>query len=323
MCALYAGEESGGTIDVLINKLWGAIDRPERRKILTTDDISFILDWSQRIIAHQPVLLELVPPLVICGDIHGQFFDLLRIFEKCGDPSETNYLFLGDYVDRGKYSVNTICLLLLYKIKYPKNFFLLRGNHETVFVNKQYGFYDEVKEFYPASLWHKFNKTFDWLPISAIIDNRILCIHGGISPELKNLNQLRSIKRPTTVGESGLVCDLLWSDPDTECECYTESDRGVSCFFGQQPLQRILDKLGLDLLVRAHQAIIKGFDFPFTPSKNAVTVFSAPNYCGNYNNNGAVMTVSCQMVCKFVIFESKEANKPVSQIRKPFSSLLA
>lgn len=281
-------------IDTCISKLkkLKETDNCSSVQALQRKEILDILQMSKEIISYQPVLLHLTPPLVICGDIHGNYFDLLKIFDKCGDPSKTNYLFLGDYIDRGKFSINTISLLLLYKIKYPQNFFLLRGNHETRSVNKQYGFYEECKDIYNAKIWNLFNDVFDFLPISALIDNRILCIHGGISPKLKELKQLSNIIRPLQNTDFGFVGDLLWSDPCTSCNDFTESNRGNGVFFGQNSLQKILDKFDLDLLVRSHQLKIHGYEFPFYPKQSIVTIFSATNYCGKYHNSGAVMAVN-------------------------------
>ena len=133
------------------------------------------------------------------GDVHGQYYDLLRIFEYGGFPPDSNYLFLGDYIDRGRQSIETIVLLLCYKIKYPENFFLLRGNHECAQINRIYGFYDECKRRYSIKLWRVFSDVFNCLPVSAPIDEKIFCMHGGLSPELKNLDQIKGIVRPTDV----------------------------------------------------------------------------------------------------------------------------
>ncbi|PSN49827.1 Serine/threonine-protein phosphatase beta isoform, partial [Blattella germanica] len=140
---------------------------------------------------------------VFSGDIHGQYTDLLRLFEYGGFPPEANYLFLGDYVDRGKQSLETICLLLAYKIKYPENFFLLRGNHECASINRIYGFYDECKRRYNIKLWKTFTDCFNCLPIAAIIDEKIFCCHGGLSPDLQGMEQIRRIMRPTDVPDTG------------------------------------------------------------------------------------------------------------------------
>ena len=140
--------------------------------------------------------------LQICGDIHGQYYDLLRLFEYGGFPPEANYLFLGDYVDRGKQSLETICLLLAYKIKYPENFFILRGNHECASINRIYGFYDECKRRYNIKLWKTFTDCFNCLPIAAIIDEKIFTMHGGLSPDLNSMEQIRRVMRPTDVSQS-------------------------------------------------------------------------------------------------------------------------
>merc|ERR1712060_351281 len=132
----------------------------------------------------QSALLELEAPINIVGDIHGQYWDLLRIFEYGGFPPESNYLFLGDYVDRGKHSLEVMTLLLVYKIKYPENFFMLRGNHECAAITRIYGFYDECKMRYNIKMWKAFCEVFNRLPFAAVIDDKIFCVHGGLSPEV-------------------------------------------------------------------------------------------------------------------------------------------
>ena len=194
------------------------------------------------------------------GDIHGQYYDLLRLFEYGGYPPESNYLFLGDYVDRGKQSLETICLLLAYKIKYSENFFILRGNHECASINKMYGFYDECKRRYTVKLWKVFIDCFNTLPVAAIIDDKILCMHGGLSPEIHTLDQIKKIVRPTDVPEQGnillykgLLCDLLWADPDKDAVGWAENNRGVSVIFSNSIVETFLKKHELDLICRAHQ----------------------------------------------------------------------
>ena len=170
-------------------------------------------------------------PIKICGDIHGQFYDLLRLFEFGGYPPDSNYLFLGDYVDRGKQSLETICLLLAYKVKYPENFFMTRGNHECSSINRIYGFYDECKKRFSIKLWKTFTDCFNCLPVAAILDDKIICMHGGLGPDLETVDKIRNIIRPTDVPERGLLCDLLWSDPDESSNGFGSNERGVSVVF--------------------------------------------------------------------------------------------
>lgn len=249
----------------------------------------------------QPMLLELDAPMVIVGDVHGQFFDLLRIFEYCGSPKDINYLFLGDYVDRGKNSLETILLLFAYKAKYAENFFLLRGNHECSSINKLYGFFDECKRRYSVKLWKKFCDVFNYLPVCAVLDDRIICMHGGLSPELHSLEQIRQIPRPIDVPDSGLLCDLLWADPDKECLNWGENDRGVSFTFGPQIVSNFCKKFELDLICRAHQVVEDGYEF--FANRQLVTVFSAPNYCREFDNAGAVMTIDDKLRCSFKVLK--------------------
>ena len=127
---------------------------------------------------------------------------------------KANYLFLGDYVDRGKQSLEVVCLLFAYKIKYPENFFLLRGNHECAGINRIYGFYDECRRRYSVKMWKQFCNAFNCLPCTAVIDDKIICMHGGLSPELSQMEQIANINRPCDVPDTGLLCDILWADPD-------------------------------------------------------------------------------------------------------------
>lgn len=180
----------------------------------------------------------------------------MRLFEYGGFPPAANYLFLGDYVDRGKQSLETICLLLAYKIRYPDKVFLLRGNHEDAKINRIYGFYDECKRRFNIRLWKIFTDCFNCLPIAAIIDHKIMCMHGGLSPELETLDQIKNIQRPTEIPDNGLLCDLLWSDPDPNVEGWGDSDRGVSCTFGADIVAEFLERNDLDLICRAHQVNI-------------------------------------------------------------------
>jgi serine/threonine-protein phosphatase PP1 catalytic subunit len=277
---------------------------PGREVNLHEIEIRALCHKAREIFISQPVLLELEAPIKICGDIHGQYFDLLRLFEYGGFPPESNYLFLGDYVDRGKQSMETICLLLAYKIKYPENFFLLRGNHECASINKIYGFYEECKARYNVKLWKTFTDCFNCLPIAALIDEKIFCMHGGISPDIHTLDQLRRIVRPTDVPDQGLLCDLLWADPDKEIQGWKVNDRGVSYIFGEDVVNTFLQKHDLDLICRAHQVVEDGYEF--FAKRQLVTVFSAPNYCGEFDNAGAMMIVDAALMCSFQILKQSD-----------------
>ncbi|KAI3364167.1 hypothetical protein L3Q82_010983, partial [Scortum barcoo] len=278
--------------------------RPGKVVQMTEAEVRGLCIKSREIFLSQPILLELEAPLKICGDIHGQYTDLLRLFEYGGFPPEANYLFLGDYVDRGKQSLETICLLLAYKIKYPENFFLLRGNHECASINRIYGFYDECKRRFNIKLWKTFTDCFNCLPIAAIIDEKIFCCHGGLSPDLQSMEQIRRIMRPTDVPDTGLLCDLLWSDPDKDVQGWGENDRGVSFTFGADVVSKFLNRHDLDLICRAHQVVEDGYEF--FAKRQLVTLFSAPNYCGEFDNAGGMMSVDESLMCSFQILKPSE-----------------
>lgn len=299
------GERIEINVNEIIDKLLevrGA--RPGKQVQLTEEEIKGLCQQAREVFMDQSILLELQAPIKICGDIHGQYYDLLRLFEYGKFPPEANYLFLGDYVDRGKQSLETICLLLAYKIKYPENFFILRGNHESANINRIYGFYDECKRRYNVRLWKIFTDCFNCLPIAAIIDEKIFCMHGGLSPDLTSMDQIRRVDRPIDVPDSGLMCDLLWADPDKEKAGWGENDRGVSFTFGPDIVNQFLKKQDLDLVCRAHQVVEDGYEF--FAGRSLVTLFSAPNYCGEFDNAGAMMSVDETLMCSFKILKPAE-----------------
>lgn len=292
-------------LDDIIHRLLEVRDsRPGKQVQLSETEIRQLCQTAKAIFMQQPNLLELEAPIKICGDIHGQYSDLLRLFEYGGFPPQANYLFLGDYVDRGKQSLETICLLLAYKIKHPENFFLLRGNHECASINRIYGFYDECKRRFNVRLWKVFTDCFNCLPVAALIDEKILCMHGGLSPELNDLDQIRALPRPTDVPDQGLLCDLLWADPEREISGWGENDRGVSFTFGADKVNEFLQKHDLDLVCRAHQVVEDGYEF--FADRQLVTIFSAPNYCGEFDNSGAMMSVDETLMCSFQILKPAE-----------------
>lgn len=255
----------------------------------------------------QNPLLELEAPLKICGDVHGQYQDLLRLFEYGGFPPESNYLFLGDFVDRGKQSLETITLLFSYKLKFADNFFLLRGNHECASITRIYGFYDECKRRYNIKLWKQFCDVFNCMPVCALVDEKIMCMHGGLSPEINDFNQVKRLVRPTDVPDSGLVCDLLWADPDKDINGWAENDRGVSFIFGPDVVASFLQKHDMDLICRAHQVVEDGYEF--FAKRQLITIFSAPNYCGEFDNAGAMMTIDDTLMCSFKVLKPVKGKK--------------
>ena len=296
-------------IEDILNRLLSVKgNKPGKRVELKEEEILFLIDKSTTLIKNEKMLVELEAPIKVCGDIHCQYYDLLRIFEHCGYPGECNYLFLGDYVDRGKQSLETISLLLVYKINFPSKVHLLRGNHECSFINRMYGFYDECRRRYNVRLWKKFLELFNYLPVSALIDDRILCMHGGLSPDLKNLEAISKIQRPTEVPDSGLLCDLVWSDPDKNVLDFEENDRAVSVVFGEKIVTEFNKKNDIDLIIRAHQVVDDGYEF--FAQRQLITIFSAPNYCGEFDNSAGIMIIDESLTCSLKVL------RPVENLNK-------
>uniref|UniRef100_A0A915CFD1 Serine/threonine-protein phosphatase n=2 Tax=Parascaris univalens TaxID=6257 RepID=A0A915CFD1_PARUN len=254
-------------------------------------------------------------PIMVCGDLHGQFRDLRTIFYACGPPQTQTYLFLGDYVDRGVQGIETISLVLCLKIKYPTQVYMLRGNHEDGNTSMSYGFYDECINRFNAykegdQLWRKFIDVFNMLPLAALISTTIFCVHGGLSPFFGTFDDIVKIKRPSIVPPYGLMCDLVWSDPDEKHNGWSMNQRGISFTFGEKIVKEFCHKNNIDLVVRAHQLtgeMVK-YGHRFFAGGRLLTIFSAPNYL-NTRNDGCVLRISKKLKCSFQIFRPAKSKR--------------
>ncbi|OHT09631.1 Ser/Thr protein phosphatase [Tritrichomonas foetus] len=263
----------------------------ERRVNLGPKEVSNLCDEVCKVLLEEESLLYLESPIKICGDIHGQLNDLIRVLQTGGFDEDSKYLFLGDYVDRGPNSVEVICLLFALKLRFPNNVFLLRGNHESPEMTESFGFADECEEKLDASVLLHFYDAFDCLPIAALINNQIFCVHGGLSPEMTNVEEIKGIQRPTAIPDCGILADLLWSDPSPDTENWGPNDRGETFTWGLKVAQDFMDWNDLTRIVRGHQMAQNGIDFPFFPDRSVITVFTASNYAGRYDNVAAFVEV--------------------------------
>lgn len=269
---------------------------------LSKQDIMTIINSFTKLVQKEPNLIKLMDPVVIVGDIHGQFYDLLKIFDASGGSIEENrYIFLGDYVDRGNFSLEVCILLFALKINFPTQYYLLRGNHESRQMTTFFNFHTECLIKYDEEVYLRIMEAFDALPISAIVNDRFFLVHGGISPETSTLDVIININRYVEIPKSGVLCDLVWSDPIDEEMFAINSDweintsRGCSFNFGAKSLIPFLAESNLISVIRAHEVQMEGFKFYKWNKKvdfpSCITLFSAANYCDVYNNKGAIIKI--------------------------------
>jgi serine/threonine-protein phosphatase 2A catalytic subunit len=225
----------------------------------------------------------------------------MELFRIGGKPPDTNYLFMGDYVDRGYYSVETVQLLVALKVRYPERITILRGNHESRQITQVYGFYDEcLRKYGSANVWKHFTDLFDFLPLTALIEKQIFCLHGGLSPSIDNLDNIMEQDRVQEVPHEGPMCDLLWSDPDDRCG-WGISPRGAGYTFGADISESFNHNNNLTLIARAHQLVMEGYNWGH--EKSVVTIFSAPNYCYRCGNQAAIMEIDEHLEYTFLQFD--------------------
>jgi serine/threonine-protein phosphatase 6 catalytic subunit len=274
----------------------------ENYELLPEDDLRMLTEFVKEILIEESNIQPVSSPVTVCGDIHGQFHDLLELFRTGGHCPETKYIFMGDFVDRGFFSIETFSLLMVLKAKYPDHITLLRGNHECRQITQVYGFYDECQRKYgSAAPWKYVTDVFDLLSLGAVIDGRVLCIHGGLSPDIKTIDQVRILDRRQEIPHEGAFCDLVWSDPE-EIETWGVSPRGAGWLFGYKVVNEFNEINNLELICRAHQLVQEGYKYLF-PAQNLVTVWSAPNYCYRCGNVAAILSFGDHLERSFKIFK--------------------
>ncbi|KAJ1893389.1 putative serine/threonine protein phosphatase [Kickxella alabastrina] len=241
-------------------------------ELLAESQVQSLCSQVRPILANESNVVPVSAPVTVVGDVHGQYHDVLEIFAIGGRCPDTNYLFLGDYVDRGNHSVETISLLCCLKLRYPQRIHLLRGNHESRNITKTYGFYTECTTKYGGSavVWREFTDLFDYLALAVVIEDSVFCVHGGLSPSVSHIDQLRVLDRFGEIPHEGPLADILWSDPDPDIQGFGRSQRGAGYTFGAQIVDRFLHNNGMSHILRAHQLCMDGFLVQFNDRLSTV-----------------------------------------------------
>ncbi|KAG7877296.1 hypothetical protein KL938_004052 [Ogataea parapolymorpha] len=267
------------------------LEKLYRGELLSEPVIDQLCFKLKELLVKESNIVHVQSPVTLVGDIHGQFYDLLEIFKIGGYPPDTNYLFLGDYVDRGFHSVETISLLIVLKLKYPQRVNLIRGNHESRQITTNYGFYTECLTKYgnQSQIWSIFTDIFDYLILAAIIDSNLFCVHGGLSPNVQTIDSILVIDRFKEIPHDGPMADLVWSDPDLELLNFRISSRGAGYQFGINVVNKFLQVNKFESIYRAHQLCQEGYQVFWKGKVN--TVWSAPNYCYRCGNKASILEI--------------------------------
>lgn len=283
----------------------------------TESQVAVICDRCKDLLLEEGNVEVIYAPVTLCGDIHGQYYDLLELFSKGGRIPDTSYVFMGDYVDRGYHSIESVLLLLVLKLRYPDRITLLRGNHESRQITQVYGFYDECyRKYGSATVWRLCTELFDYLPLGAVIEQSIFAVHGGLSPVINTIDEVRLLDRKQEVPHEGPMSDLLWSDPE-DIETWGVSPRGAGYIFGAEVAKAFNHRNGLSLIARAHQLVMEGYKSVF--DDNCCTVWSAPNYCYRCGNVASILQVGEQGASDrhVIYFSSSDANVRGQLVKHP------
>ena len=274
-------------------------------KIPSEIEIKELCNKAREILINENNVVTLTPPISVCGDIHGQFYDLLELFSVGDDCPETNYCFMGDYVDRGHHSLETFLLLISLKIRYPERMTLLRGNHESRAITQVYGFYDEcLQKCHSNNVYNYCISVFELLPISAVIDQKLFAVHGGLSPLINNINEINNVNRKQEVSEETIMSDLMWSDPNDDentIEDWVVSVRGAGFLFGPETVKKFNHQNNCEGILRSHQLSQYGYHYSF--GETVCTIWSAPNYCYRCGNIATILELDEYMNKYFNLFQ--------------------
>jgi len=292
---------TGSTEPISVEEMDGWIEKLMKCEHLPEASCAKLCKRARDILMEEANVTSVRSPVTVVGDIHGQWYDMQEMFEIAGKVPETNFLFLGDFVDRGYYSLECVSLVIALKVRYPKRIYFVRGNHESRQITQVYGFYDEcLRKYGNANVWKFFTDLFDYYPLTGLVEKAIFCPHGGISPQLDTLDNILALDRIQEVPHEGPMCDIVWSDPD-ERTGWGISPRGAGYTWGQDLSEQYNHTNGLTLIARAHQLVMEGYAWQH--DKNVVTIFSAPNYCYRCGNQAAVMELDEHLEYSFLQFD--------------------
>jgi len=291
------------------------IETLKKCEYIMEKEVKFLCDKAKEVLIKEGNVVHLQTPITICGDIHGQFYDLIELFRIGGEIPDTNYLFLGDFVDRGYNSVETFLLLLALKVRYPQRVTLLRGNHESRQITQVYGFYDEcLRKYGSSNVWKYCTEIFDLLILAAVIDNKVFCIHGGLTPKVQIIDEINKINRVQEIPHDGPMCDLLWSDPE-EIDNWQDNPRGAGMIFGEKQVDKFLKDNNMEFIVRAHQLIMEGHKSHF--DGKVITIWSAPNYCYRCGNVAAILELDENLKKEFKKFNAAPEDFKEPPVKRP------
>jgi len=296
--------------DIPLSNLDAQIEKLMNCEIIKESEVKALCNKYKELLSNIGNIHYIRSPVTIAGDIHGQFYDLIELFKIGGEIPNTNYLFLGDFVDRGFYSVETFLLLLALAVRYPERVTLLRGNHESRQITQVYGFYDEcLRKYGSVNVWRYCTDLFDYLALAVIVDDSLFAVHGGLSPSVNTLDQIKKIDRRHEVPHDGAMCDLLWSDPE-EIDGWGLSPRGAGYLFGGDVVQQFNQTNKLKLIARAHQLVMEGYKHMFNDT--LVTIWSAPNYCYRCGNVASILELDEHLNKSYKVFDSAQQQDPKS-----------
>ena len=271
------------------------IQKIEKNEVLSIKEFDIIFNKAKEILNKRENIAILKSPITICGCINAHFEELKDIFKICGEASNTQYLFLGDYVDKGWNGLSVVLLLMVLLVKYPSNIYLLRGNHDSRMMSEPYGFESECIKKYSKSdegkyIFEKINELFDLFQLAAVVDNKIFCVHGGLSPKIKKIEEINQIDRKLEIPREGIITDLIWSDPSEEIMEYSPSPKGAGQFYGEKAVNDFIkENNNISIIIRSHTLVMEGYQYQF--NNKLLTIFSAPLYAGRIENIGAVLKI--------------------------------
>eukprot|EP01062_Namystynia_karyoxenos_P077088 TRINITY_DN768_c1_g4_i1.p1 TRINITY_DN768_c1_g4~~TRINITY_DN768_c1_g4_i1.p1 ORF type:complete len:345 (+),score=115.30 TRINITY_DN768_c1_g4_i1:122-1036(+) len=278
------------------------IEQLKRCETLKESEVKGLCHAASELLQEEQNVVMVDAPVTIVGDIHGQFYDLKEMFKVGGDVPYTSYVFMGDYVDRGFHSVESFLILLALKVRFPDRVVLVRGNHESRQITQVYGFYDEcLRKYGSVNVWRYCTDVFDLLTLSCLVSTKVLCLHGGLSPSINTLDQIRGIDRRQEVPHDGAMCDLMWSDPE-DIDGWGLSPRGAGYLFGGDVVQQFNSTNQVDLIARSHQLVMEGYKSMF--DDKIVTVWSAPNYCYRCGNVASILELDEHLNRNYKMFEA-------------------